>query len=297
MTRIVPSVPHAVRRQKIDRRAPSARHYKDSNTKKGNSRVAKYIQDDAVEDNRPEVDQIAKIQRLMIGAKTDTAKIQQLTKVLTSATRKDLALNQARGIAAKIELKNDIAFLQRAVSYYPFKYYKALEMRDRKEDYSYPDFQAARRYRAVHAPVFEVTETTEYREIMQMNMHELRVLFEHILRSEFGLEKALYNRWKLILFALALKLRDDANRPASVEKIIPDAPETTKRFVVEHMRDADTYYISNATGSDESDDDSGSDGIDQMNIVSRKRKRGIRQTSARINALEKLRNAKRTKKH
>lgn len=294
MTRIIPSVPHAVRRQKVDRNAPSARHYKD--TKKERSRVAKYIEDDAFEDNRPEVNQIAKIQRLMIGAKDDSTKVQQLTKVLTSITRKEVALNQARSVAAKIELKNDVAFLQRAVSYYPFKYYKALEMRERKEEYSYPDFQAARRYRTVHAPAFEVTDTPEYKEIIHMNMHELRVLFEHILHSELGAEQALYNRWKLTLFALALKLRDDANRPASVEKIIPSAPEMTKRFVVEHMRDANSYYISNTAGSDESDDDSGSDGIDQTNIMSRTRKRGITRTPARINALEKLRNAKRAKK-
>lgn len=290
MVRIVPSVPLAVRKQKIDRHAPSARHYKDHKKEKG--RVAKYIQDDAYEDNRPEVDKKAqkKAQLRLLAGAGDGSKAQLLKNEITAITRKELALGQTK---AAIELKSDVAFLQRAVSYYPFTYYKALDKREKKEKYSYPDILAARQFRMVHAPGIQVTDTPEYKAIIHMKIHELRVLFERINKVNIGgSEQALYNRWKLTLFALALKLRDDVNRPASVDKIIPDAPEGTKRFVANHMRDADTYYISNAWTDDDDADDDDSDGIDSKNILTTTRKRGIKQTTSRVNALERMRNAR-----
>jgi|SRR5215217_4509 len=290
MVRIVPSVPLAVRKQKIDRHAPSARHYKDDH-KKEKSRIAKYIQDDAFEDNRPEVDKKAqkRTQLRLLAEAGDSSKAQQLKKEIAAITRKELALDQAK---AKIELKSDIAFLQRAVSYYPFTYYKALEKRAKKEMYSYADVLAARQFRMVHSPGKQVTDTPEYKALIHMTIQGLRVLFERISRVDIGgSEKALYNRWKLTLFALALKLRDDVNRPASVDKIIPDAPAGTKRFIADHIRDADTYYISN-TWTDDDDDDDDSDGIDFKNIITTTRRRGIKRTATRVKALERMRNAR-----
>lgn len=95
-----------------------------------------------------------------------------------------------------------------------------------------------------------------------MNMYELCVLFEYILWLEFGLEKVLYNWWKLILFVLVFKLCDDVNWLVFVEKIIFDVLEMMKWFVVEYMCDVDIYYILNVIGFDEFDDDSDLDGID-----------------------------------